>query len=148
MQIPWFLAGLISVSITTDRNAIGTDQHQLLAVRAQDLRGEHVLNGSGHHLSGAQLEEIHSAIRAELKNPEAARFGHIASAPTILPTVFTVCGWVDAKRSSGDAASQPFIGFSKGPFVMKVGDTRTQHLVVIEFCRDGGVDLERLREQY
>jgi hypothetical protein len=62
-------------------------------------------------LSPEVIEVMQATIRRALKDPDGARFGDIIGGRDAAG-VLNVCGWVNAKNSSGGyAGMQPFMGF-------------------------------------
>jgi hypothetical protein len=61
-------------------------------------------------LSKTELAAVYDGIRKTLKDPDSAQFGETL-AVTLLPGMWNVCGWVNAKNSYGGyTGRQPFYG--------------------------------------
>jgi hypothetical protein len=73
------------------------------------------LNTHGYDLTVAEIDAIKAAVISILKNPQSARFGTIIASQNERTGQITVCGYVNAKNSSGVyAGDQPFKGVLKG----------------------------------
>jgi hypothetical protein len=73
------------------------------------------LNAHAYDLSVAEMDAIKAAVTSILINPESARFGTITASENEKTAQITVCGYVNAKDSSGGyAGNQPFKGVLKG----------------------------------
>jgi hypothetical protein len=73
------------------------------------------LKAHAYELSVAELAAIKAAVTSILKNPNSARFGTIIASENEKTGQITVCGYVNAKNSSGEyIGNQPFKGVLKG----------------------------------
>lgn len=56
-----------------------------------------------HHAGGSLIEKAEAAVREQLKDPDSAKFSHVASwvVPDSDPPETVVCGLVNAKNSYG-----------------------------------------------
>ena len=73
------------------------------------------LKAHAYDLSVAEIDAIKAAVTSILINPESARFATIVASANEKTAQITVCGYVNAKNSTGRyAGNQPFKGVFKG----------------------------------
>ena len=73
------------------------------------------LNTHGYDLTVGEVDAIKASVISILKNPQSARFGTIIASQNEKTGQIIVCGYVNAKNSSGGyAGNQPFKGVLKG----------------------------------
>jgi hypothetical protein len=91
-------------------------------------------------LSAEQITAIETSVQAKLKNPESAKFSGFVARPINGP-VLAVCGYVNAKNSSGgyigNLAFDGFLNDNKGFSVLVIDDP--SHISAQRTCRDWGL---------
>jgi hypothetical protein len=93
-------------------------------------------------LSTEQITVIETGIQARLKNPDSAKFSRLV-ARTIIGTVLAVCGYVNAKNSSGSyIGNLAFDGFLSNNdswrfSVLAIDDP--SHISAQQTCHDWGL---------
>ena len=100
-------------------------------------------------LSAAESTAVEAGVRNALKDPESSRFGEFAAGKDDKQTTM-VCGYVNAKNAFGGyVGASPFVGgIVNDKFVpIKIGSTAVDARVVIEVCKDIGLDVRTLARQ-
>ena len=98
-------------------------------------------------LSTEQITVIETGIQARLKNPDSAKFSGLV-ARTIIGEVVAVCGYVNAKNSSGSyIGNLAFDGFLSNNdswrfSVLAIDDP--SHILAQQTCHDWGLVLVAL----
>jgi hypothetical protein len=109
----------------------------LLVMLAGQVRAE-----PADSLSAEQIVAVEAGVRASLNDPGSAKFSGLVGRPINAP-IFAVCGYVDAKNSSGhyvgDFAFDGFLRNNHGwSFRILVVDDPL-HMAAQRTCRDWGL---------